>query len=333
MHGELPLVSIIILCCNALRFTRACLDSVLRFTRKPYELIVVDNGSTDGTPGFLEDVKKQLGPGRVQVICNPINRGYAAGGNQALAEARGQFLVFLHNDALVSANWLEGLLKPILADKDIGLVGAVSNYVKGRQCVECHLANQEEVTSFAAQRQRDFAGHGIQVRSLSRLCLLVRREVFEKVGAWDERFGLGYYEDDDLCLRADKAGFRMAITQEVYVHHFGSQTFDALGLDTRGQLTKNAALFREKWGIKEFKPKPDAATSEPKQAGQNISLTQSAARVSLCMIVKNEENNLSALSRSLLGICCRSCPRSYCRRYRFDRSHRGNRDGIRGTTG
>src|SRR5205823_2845519 len=81
------LASVIILCCNALEYTKMCLESVFRFTRAPYELIVVDNGSTDDTPAYLQEISTRPGPARVQVIRNALNRGFPVGCNQALAQA------------------------------------------------------------------------------------------------------------------------------------------------------------------------------------------------------------------------------------------------------
>src|SRR5205807_2013812 len=76
------LASLIILCCNELDYTRQCLESVLQHTRPPYELVLVDNGSTDGTPAYLEEIQRRPGPQRVLVLRNADNRGFAAGTNQ-----------------------------------------------------------------------------------------------------------------------------------------------------------------------------------------------------------------------------------------------------------
>ncbi len=110
------LASIIVLCCNEVAYTRQCLESVLAHTRQPYELILVDNGSTDETPAYLEEVRRRPEPEWVEVIRNGENRGFAAGCNQGLAAARGRYLVLLNNDTIVSAGWLEGLVAWSLHD-------------------------------------------------------------------------------------------------------------------------------------------------------------------------------------------------------------------------
>src|SRR5262249_24289097 len=104
------MASIIILCCNEVKATRRCLDSVRRHTRKPYELILIDNRSTDTTPGLLEEVRSWAEPARVEVIRNAENRGYPAGVNQGLSAPKGEFLILLNNDTILTSQWLEGLI-------------------------------------------------------------------------------------------------------------------------------------------------------------------------------------------------------------------------------
>ena len=101
--------SIIIPCFNELEFTRQCLRALVRYTRPPWELIVVDNGSTDGTGAYLAGVQ-DVAPMPVTVIANAINRGFPAAINQGLSVARGTYLVLLNNDAVVTDGWLDQLI-------------------------------------------------------------------------------------------------------------------------------------------------------------------------------------------------------------------------------
>jgi GT2 family glycosyltransferase len=347
------LVSILILCCNQLDYTRLCLESLWKHTRAPYEVILVDNGSTDATAAYLEEMSRRPGPERVEIIRNETNLGFARGCNQALAQARGRYVVFLNNDTVLTPGWLEGLVAGSLREwPAVGLVGPVANTAPDAQCVRPGYDGLDGLETFAAQRRQAFAGRLVPVRRLTGFCLLVRREVLERIGSLDERFGIGFFEDDDLCVRAREAGFQLAIAQEVYIHHFGSRTFQALGLNTRDQLVENFERFREKWGPEQAagyrlppapsaNGKPDdangAAPAAPIQAesapaaeaaqtapatggtdslaeqvetlperdagarsdGQTATMASEAVKVSLCMIVRNEEKHLPGCLESI----------------------------------
>ncbi len=246
---EEELTSIIVLCCNALHYTRLCLESVVRHTRPPYELVVVDNASGDGTPAFLEEVRAWAGPVRVEILRNETNRGFAAGCNQALGHTRGHYLLFLNNDTVVTEGWLEGLLACLEQRREgVGLVGPVTNLIEVPQQIPIDYTDLHGMVEFAAHRRREFAGQVLEVEKLSGFCLLARREVLERAGGFDERYGLGYYEDHDLSFRARDAGFRLLVAQDVFVHHFGGRTFAALEIDGRQPWYSNLERFRAKWG-------------------------------------------------------------------------------------
>src|SRR5262249_23036869 len=169
--------------CNQLQYTRQCLDSVLAHTRSPYELVLVDNGSADDTPAYLEEVRRRPGPARVEVIRNETNRGFPAGCNQALARARGDHVVLLNNDTIVSEGWLEGLIaRAEQAGANVGLVGPVSNGAPAPQHVDVSYADPAQLHDFARRRRQECAGQSLRVQRLTGFCLLVRREVFDRVG-------------------------------------------------------------------------------------------------------------------------------------------------------
>src|SRR5262249_36845277 len=154
---------LIILCCNELDVTRLCAESVLRHTRAPYELIFINNGSTDGTGAYLDGLVGRPGPERVVVIHNADNRGYPAGVNQGLAAARSAYLVLLNNDVVLTAGWLDRLVRcAVQAGPGVGLVGPVTNYAPPPQLVQPGYADLGGLDAFAVVRATEYAGRVLE---------------------------------------------------------------------------------------------------------------------------------------------------------------------------
>jgi len=237
-----PPVSVIIPVFNQIELTQECLESLWAHTPPGlYELIVVDNGSTDGTTAFL---RKMARSGRLQLIANDANLGFARACNQGARAARGEFLLFLNNDTQVTPGWLEALLDTIRADGTIAAVGAKLLYpddsvqhagvVFNQKGMVYHLYRQLHRDHPAVNKAREF-------QVLTAACLLVRAAVFHQVGLFDETFVNGY-EDVDLCLRIRRAGYRLLYQPASVVYHWESQTpgrFD--------RERENSRHFREKW--------------------------------------------------------------------------------------
>ena len=289
------LTSVIVPCFNQLEFTRQCIASLVKHTRaRPWELIVVDNGSTDGTGSYLKGVQ-DVSPVPVTIVSNTRNLGYPAAINQGLREARGEFLVLLNNDAVVTDGWLDQLSALCSADCDppVGLTGPMSNYATPPQLIEgVPYRDMGEMHLYAARWKAENRGKWQTVPKLSGFCVLMTRAVYDAVGGLDERFGLGFFDDDDLAERARRAGFQLAVARDLFVHHFGSQTFVGAKIDTEALLRENEARFSAKWGDSVPKGKRVALSSFATEATRRP--VGERPSVSLTMIVKNEESNLPA---------------------------------------
>jgi len=242
------LTSIIILAHNQWVQTEICLLSIERHTREPHEIIVVDNGSGDETRENLRSflLRKQ----NLKVIRNNKNLGFAAGNNQGIAIAQGEFVVLLNNDTIVTSGWLGRMLDIFRRHPETGVVGPMSNYVSGPQLIE-NIENNtiEEIDSFAERWRREHEGQNFPIYRVVGFCLLTKREVINRIGGLDEQFGSGNFEDDDFCLRATLIGYHARVAQDVFIHHSGSQTFKFMGIDFRESLFRNWELFKGKWGI------------------------------------------------------------------------------------
>ena len=152
LPAEVPafgLTSIVILTHNQLEYTRQCLESIRRLTDEPYELIVVDNASTDGTVDYLRAMDG------VRLIVNEVNRGFPAAVNQGIAASRGSQVLLLNNDTVVTTGWLRRLLDALYSDPMIGLAGPCSNFVGGPQQVEVRYDSLSELDGFAWDWGRD----------------------------------------------------------------------------------------------------------------------------------------------------------------------------------
>lgn len=225
-----------------------CLKSIERHTPELHELIIVDNGSTDGTREWLEHYRSETTWTEVKLILNDENRGFPAGNNQGMAMATGDYILLLNNDTVVTPNWLHNLLTPFALKPEVGLVGPVTNSITGHQQVEIDYTSIDQVDDFARRWAAKHWGQIQVVNEIIGFCMLIKREVIEKVGNLDERFGLGNYEDIDLCRRVREAGFKIAVARDVFIHHTGSQFYNTLGDGYQELLNENEAKYLEKWG-------------------------------------------------------------------------------------
>lgn len=268
-----PLVSIIILTFNQLPYTVECVESIQRHTPEHHELIFVDNGSSDGTVSWLKNLQEQY-PSRCSVISNDANRGFAAGCNQGVAAARGDYLLLLNNDVVVTSGWLSGLLNCFRFRPDTGLVGPLTNNISGIQRLPGSPSGPTAgLAAFAEKLSIQFGGRRIYNRRIVGFCMLFSRELLNKVGYLDESFGSGNFEDDDYCLRAELEGYRNVIAGDVFIHHYGSVSFRGNSVDYLQTMSGNRSVFNMKWG---------KTISEPVLARKVITLKTSEEADRLC---------------------------------------------------
>jgi GT2 family glycosyltransferase/tetratricopeptide (TPR) repeat protein len=244
-YVEAGKTSIILVTHNQLDYTQLCLDSIRYRTAEPYELIVVDNASTDGTLDYLRPQE------HVRLIANSENRGFPAAANQGILAAKGDALLLLNNDTVVTTGWLRRLRAALYREPDIGLVGPCSNRVSGPQQIPVDYKELKAIDGFAWDWAQRHAGERVPIDRLVGFCLLFRREVVERIGLLDERFGIGNFEDDDFCRRAINAGFRAEIAVDAFVHHFGHATFQGSRVDLGQLLAENQRKYEEKWSGRE----------------------------------------------------------------------------------
>ncbi|CUU08634.1 Glycosyltransferase, GT2 family [Candidatus Kryptobacter tengchongensis] len=255
-RNYLPLVSIIIPVFNQVKHTKLAIESIQKFTNVSYEIIVVDNASTDETKDYLSSLSATIGE-VVKVITNPQNYGFPKAVNQGIALSRGEYIVVLNNDVIVTDKWIERLIAHTIDDPTIGIVAPMSNYVSGLQKLDgaekFYLKGEKvdeiSLLKFSEDLYQKNKGQKLIFPRVAGLCMLIKRKVIEIIGGFDERFSPGNFEDDDFCLRTVLAGFKIAIAKDVFIHHFGSKSFNANGREKYIHILKqNEKIFVEKWG-------------------------------------------------------------------------------------
>lgn len=218
--------SVVIVTRNSLATIAPCLRSILATLSTADEVIVVDNGSWDGTREYLERIVSRWDG--VTLRLNDGNLGFSRACNQGIASARGDLVVLLNPDTIVPRGWLAGLASH-LRDERVGAVGPVSDGVAGLQKHELYLggvvlprnASVEEIARALRDQNR---GGSVDTKLLIGFCLMARRRVLEEAGGLDEDLFLGQ-DDLDLSWRLRERGYRLVIAMDTFVHHAGQASF------------------------------------------------------------------------------------------------------------
>jgi GT2 family glycosyltransferase len=245
-----PIASVVILTHNALDYTRQCLESVLQYTDSRHEILCVDNASTDGTIEWLQDLAAETD--RCRVIYNQENLGYAAGNNIGLAHAKGDYLVLLNSDVVVTEGWLDKLVACAQAHPQAGVVGPVTNSITGVQKLPKVGYDQKTLNKldlFARMHGDAVAGQDEPALWIVGFCMLIKREMLARIGGLDERYGIGNFDCTDYCLRNFLAGYQAMIATDCFVHHYGGRSFAAAKVDYHQSLETNWEIFKDKWNI------------------------------------------------------------------------------------
>jgi GT2 family glycosyltransferase len=249
--GEAGMLSIVILTFNQLWCTKECVESIQQYTPEPHEIVFVDNGSSDGTVDWLREQAAQHD--NYRLIENGKNLGFAKGCNQGIEAAAGEYILLLNNDVVVTTKWLAGLLDCYHRKPHVGIVGPMTNNISGIQrVVDVGYSDVAGMHAFAQSFRERNRYRMVENRRIVGFCMLFSKQVAEEVGLLDETFGSGNFEDDDYCLRAELAGYRNYIAGDVFIHHYGSQTFAGNKMDYGQAMQNNMALYRQKWNYKQL---------------------------------------------------------------------------------
>jgi len=243
-----PLASVVVVTYQNRVLNRLCLESLLARTEWPrLEALVVDNGSTDGTRELLADAAER--DPRLSILGLPENRGFAAACNAGLERARGDVLILLNNDTVVTRGWIAALARHLSEKPRLGLVGPSTNAIANAARVDVGYRRLRDLPPWAAAWTRARDGELADIGSLAFFCVAMRRETWERIGPLDERFGIGMFEDGDYCRRVRDAGLEIRCARDAFVHHWQMASFRRMPREAYLALyERNRRLFEEKWG-------------------------------------------------------------------------------------
>lgn len=249
---EKPLISIVILVHNQIHLTKLCLNSIYKSRGNiKFEILVIDNGSTDGTPRFL--AKQHRNNENLRVITNKKNRGFTKGINQGLRYVRGDYIVLLNNDTIVYENWIDKLLACMQSDTRIGAVCPVLDYSINGDGISLpgHYEGLKEFCLYAQSFEKVYEGLWIEVPFISFRCVMLSKKVLNETGLLDDSFtskGFGF-QDVDYCFRLRNKKLRLVCRMDVYIFHFGGETFGKMSYLKRWEREGLKRLIF-KWGLK-----------------------------------------------------------------------------------
>ena len=223
-----PRVSVVVVTYRSTRELPACVESLLQQSI-PIEIFLIDNASPDATPQMVADYAERFD--NVYAILNRENLGLAAGNNCALGRCRGEYVLMLNPDTVLPADSLERMIAFLEAHQDVGVLGPKCVYEDGTPHVSFHrnwgiyhvLAWRIIPYRFIRKLYDRLSPYESQnVLFVSGACLLIRRHIFEQIGGYDPEYFLTVEDAADLCLRANRTGYRTVFFSEAQVlHHTG----------------------------------------------------------------------------------------------------------------
>ncbi|MGD0195839.1 MAG: glycosyltransferase family 2 protein [Candidatus Dormibacteria bacterium] len=253
-----PDVTVVMLTYNRWDLTKEALRLLAEVTQPRYEVVIVDNASTDGTLAELDRVEG------ARILRNPTNLGFGPANNQGAAMARGRYLLLLNSDAWVRPGWLEPLIEVADADPGVAAVAPKLLYPDGRlQEAGSIIWRDGRVRQYGDGDRSNRPEYNFRrtVDYASAACLLVRRSAFISVGGFDPRFAPVYYEDVDLCLALAARPGRVVYQPRSVVEHVRGAS--STGGVQSARVERNRRVLRARWQSVLDRRPPESWRVEP----------------------------------------------------------------------
>ena len=227
---------------NAPKSVSACLDSLLRYTDPERQRIIVVNDSSDEFTSSLLAGYKDSYKGRVVLLHNEHNLGFLQTANRGISYSDAATVCLLNSDTVVaSADWLQRMMQRMAEDETIGIVSPLSNAAVN---LSVHLHPGADIALMSAlvgQQSQHIYPDAVTIVGF---CMVIKREVINRIGGFDEVFGRGYCEESDYHYRALEAGFSCKVADDVFVYHEGEASFSGAREE---QYTSNRKIFDQRW--------------------------------------------------------------------------------------
>jgi GT2 family glycosyltransferase len=245
-HTDSPLVSIVVPVHNKYEFTHKCIYGILQHsTGISYEVIIADDASTDETADITNRIKNVI------VNHNPVGLGFLKNCNAAAKRARGKYVLLLNNDTIVQPEWLSSLLGLMEKDGTIGMTGSMLVYPEGLlQEAGGIVWSDASGWNYGRLEQPDSSEYNYvkEVDYISGASIMVRRDLWEKLGGFDERYAPAYFEDSDLAFAIRKLGYKVVYQPKSIVVHFeGISHGTDLNEGIKSYQVSNRQKFIDKW--------------------------------------------------------------------------------------
>lgn len=238
-----PLVSIVILAYNKLDYTKLCIESIFKYTNHlNYELIAVNNGSTDGTKEYFDSLPN------VRALHLEENVGVSNGFNEGMKIAKGKYTACVCNDFIFTPRWLDNLLTCIESDESIGYVSPGASLISNYQQINGTYSNIEEMFQFAEKYNVSDPRKWEERIRLMPCVLMVRTELLKKIGYYDPAFYFGEFADDDISFRIRRAGYKLVFCKDTFTYHFGSVTVRDDQVNNNS-MEISREIFRKKYNL------------------------------------------------------------------------------------
>ena len=233
------LCDIIIPVWNNLDITRDCIQSINDNTRYPYRIVVIDNASDLKTKQYLNSLKNDL-QNQISIITNAKNLGFVKAVNQGLKFSDAKYMCIMNNDTIATSGWLEEMVAIAEMDNLIGMVNPSSN-------TSCQFPGKMGIHEYAESLNR-LKGTYQYLYTCRAFCMILKKEVKDRIGLLDENFGVGYFDDTDYCKRAQGYGYKTVRAKGSYVYHKESQSFAKIKKKDI-IFSENEKKFIRKWGL------------------------------------------------------------------------------------